>query len=807
MRVSYNWLKQYLDLKIPAEELARRLTLAGLEYDEIIPVGGDFSGVVVGKVLSAEPVAGSDHLSLCRVDAGTLEPLDIICGAPNVRPGLLVACAKVGARLPGDLTIGPRKAFGITSQGMLCSQQELGVSDDHSGIWELNDLLAKGTLLGVDVADALQLRDEVIGIELTPNRGDCLGMINLAREAAVVAGGSVCYPNLAYEEKGGPAAEAISIEVKDAKLCPRYTARLVKNIKIGPSPLWMQKYLLAAGMRPINNVVDISNYVMLEMNQPLHTFDYAKLRQQKIMVRPARPNETMTTLDGKERIFQGGEILICDGIGPVCIGGIMGGLESEVTPETTEVLIEAAAFDPVSIRRTARRLGIPSEASLRFEKSIDIANCDTAARRAAQLLVKYCGGIACSGVVDVCAGLPAPVKITLRAARVNQILGTNFELLEIKEVFSRLGFAQELTAPGVLQVSIPSYRKDISLEVDLIEEVARIKGFELIPKTMPLNATVGGRSPEQQLLRRFKMLAADCGLNEAVNYSFIHPGEADLLQLNPDHPWRRNLTLSNPLSEDQSVMRQSLLPGLLHAAGRNLSRRNLDLRFFEVGTVFLPAADYAEQVQPQEIMSVAMVLAGQPEASWLEQAAGYDYFSLKGIVEQLAEVIGAGTLSFPRCNEDYLHPGRAASIMLDGLKLGVIGELHPQVAENYQLAGRVIVAEFSLEPLFLAALSRGNQDHDLPRYPASTRDIAVIGSDAVAERQIAAAIRETGGAILRSVRLFDLYDQPPIASGQRSLAYSLEFRNDSRTLTDKEVDEAFAAIVRALKEKYAYQLR
>lgn len=807
MRVSYNWLRNYVDLKIPAEELARRLTLAGLEYDEIIPVGGDFSGVVVAQVLSAEKVEKSDHLSLCRVDAGAVEPLDIICGAPNVRPGLLVACAKVGARLPGGFEITARKTFGVVSQGMLCSQQELGISDDHSGIWELNDLLPAGTPLGQDVADALQLRDEVIVVELTPNRGDCLGMINLAREAAVVTGGSVCYPNLAYEEKGGAAAEMIRIEVADAKLCPRYAARLVRDIKIGPSPLWMQKYLLAAGMRPINNVVDISNYVMLEMNQPLHTFDYAKLRGQKILVRPAEPGEMVTTLDGKERKFQGGEILICDGEGPVCVGGVMGGMESEVTEATTEVLIEAAAFDPVSIRRTARRLGIPSEASLRFEKGVDISNCDTAARRAAQLLVKYCGATACLGAVDVCAELPAPVKVNLRAERVNQILGSKFELLEIKEVISRLGFAQETIAPGVLRVDIPSYRRDITLEVDLIEEVARIKGFERIPKTMPLNATVGGRSPQQLLLRRFKMLAADLGLNEAVNYSFIHPQEADLLQLAADHPWRHNLTISNPLAEDQSVMRQSLLPGLLHTAARNLARRNLDLRFFETGSVFLPAAGSAEQVQPQEILTAALLLAGQPEAGWHGQAAEYDYFTLKGILERLAEAIGTGQLSFRVCRAAYLHPGRSAAILLDGLHIGMIGELHPQVAENYQLGGRVIVAELALEPLFLAALGRGNRDHDLPRYPASTRDIAVTGSDAVAERQIEQAIREAGGPTLRAVRLFDLYDQPPIPAGQRSLAYALEFREDSRTLTDQEVDEAFAAIVRALAEKYQYQLR
>ena len=808
MRVSYNWLKQYLDLEMPAEELAKRYTLAGLEYDEVITVGEEFSGVVVAKVLSCDKVEKSDHLHICQVDIGAAEPLNIICGAPNVREGLLVACAKVGAVLPGDFEISARKTFGYLSQGMLCSQKELGLSEDHSGIWELNDYFPDADApLGMDVVEALDIRDEVLIIELTPNRSDCLGMINLAREAAAYTGGPVHYPDLSYPEDGSKIEELISIEVADEQLCPRYLARLVQGVKIGPSPLWMQNYLRAAGMRPINNVVDISNFVMLEMNQPLHTFDYQSLRGQKILVRAAEPGEEMQTLDGKDRKFSGGEILICDDDGPVCVAGVMGGMNSEVTEQTTDILIEAAAFNPVSIRRTSRRLGIPSEASMRFEKGIDIASCDEAAKRAAQLMVKYCGGTAAQGKIDVCSAIPQPVQIILRAERVNHLLGTSFTLDEIQGVITALGFALEAAGDDALLVTVPTYRQDISLEVDLIEEVARIKGFDLIPKTLPLNETIGGRTPKQELLRSLSNTCAACGLNEAVNYSFIHPGEADLLRLPAEHPWRSTLAISNPLSEDQSVMRRSLLPGLLHTAERNMARRNLDLRFFETGMVFIPAAETPEKVQPQEVLTLGMLLAGTPTDNWHVKAAPYDYFTMKGIVERIALSLGIDNLKFARANEEYLHPGRSAVIILDSLQIGIIGELHPQVAENYQLSGRVIVAELSLEPLFLAALAQGNKDHSLPRYPASNRDIAVIGSCDIPEQEIAATIREAGGEYLRAVRLFDLYDQAPVPGGQRSLAYALDFRDDNRTLTDKEVDAAFAAIVKALADRHDYQLR
>ena len=807
MRVSYNWLKKYLDIDWDVEEMARRYTLAGLEYDEIWEFGNDFSNVVVAKVLTCDPVEGSDHLHICKVDIGEAEPLDIICGAPNCRPGLVTACAKVGAELPGGFTITARKTFGHMSNGMLCSQEELGVSTENTGIWELNDAFAgKEVPLGADIRDALDLRDEVILIELTPNRSDCMGMINLAREAAAYNGREVKYPDLAYAEDGDPIEGQVSIEVADHQLCPRYTARLVKGVKIGPSPLWMQNYLRAAGMRPINNVVDISNFVMLEMNQPLHTFDYDQLHDKKIVVRAAEPGEKMVTLDEKEREFKGGEILICDGQGPVCVAGVMGGMNSEVTENTTNILIESASFEPVHIRRAARSLGIPSEASMRFEKGVDTAGCDEAARRAAQLLVKYCGGTAAKGNIDVNDGIPQPLRIDLRAERVNHILGTDFTIAEIDETMEALGFGLEKTDDAAAVVTVPTYRQDISAEVDLIEEVARLKGYTLIPRTLPLNPTVGGRSREKEFLRKLKTACAEAGLNETINYSFISPAEGDNMLLPAEHEWRRVLPISNPLSEDQSVMRRSLIPGLLHCAARNQARRNLDLRFFEMGMVYIPAAKDMLNVQPEEIDTLAMLVSGAPEANWLDQGREYDFFTLKGVLQQVMDEMGVD-ITFGRTVRPFLHPGRAAALLLDGEEIGFIGEIHPKAAENYQLSGRVIAAEITLPKVVARALAQENKNHELPKYPASTRDIAVIGRTDIAESDVAALIRKAGGEFLRGVRLFDIYDKPPIPEGCRSLAYGLEFRSDERTLKDKEVDAAFAAIVEALDKELGYKLR
>lgn len=807
MKVPYNWLKQYVELNIDAAELARRFTFAGLEVEEVSELAAEIEGVVIARVLEAAPHPLSDHISVCRVDGGDRE-YTILCGAPNVAVGQTVPLAKIGARLPGGIEIAAKPALGMTSEGMICSKAELGIDKhDQAGIW----VLPQGLEIGADLVAALELRDTVLDIALTPNRSDCLGLLNCAYEAAALFGGSVKEPALDYTEDGPPIEDLLQITVEDSALCPRYVGRLVQGLKIGPSPLWMQNFLLAAGMRPINNVVDISNFVMLEMNQPLHTFDYQQLAGRRINVRAAQAGETMQTLDAKEREFIGGEILICDGEKAVCIGGIMGGMNSEVTEATTDVLIEAACFNFTKIRQTARRLGIPSEASQRFEKGIDIANCDRAARRAAQLMVKYCGATAAKGLLDIGGQAAyAPRQITLRQARVNDLLGTAYSMEEIIGVMRCLSFVVKQGEQGVLLVSIPSYRQDITLEEDLVEEVARLIGYDVIPATLPASAAEGSLNEKQRQRARLRELNVALGLSETVNYSFISPKEADKLLLPKEHYLRRPLVVANPLTEEQSVMRLSLLPGLLNCARRNISRRNLDLALFELGSVYVPAEISAATAQPQEIPSWGLLLAGSAPASWQGAGRAYDYFYAKGIIENVAAAFNISGLSFMPDDEGkfdpcYLHPGRRATIFVDGQRLGIIGELHPLVADNYELPPGLAIAEMNLQRFF--SLVQPPSVQGLPKYPAVERDLALVGADTIAAADIAAAISNAGGPLLTQVKLFDLYDAPPIPAGQRSLAYALSFRDEERTLTDAEVDAAVKNIINSLETAYGLKLR
>jgi phenylalanyl-tRNA synthetase beta chain len=571
----------------------------------------------------------------------------------------------------------------------------------------------------------------------------------------------------------------------------------------------MQQYLLRAGMRPINNVVDISNFVMLEMNQPLHTFDYQKLAGREIIVRAARPSETMRTLDGKERVLGGGEILICDRDKPVCIGGVMGGLETEVTADTVDVLIEAACFKPDSIRRTARGLGLISEASQRFEKGVDIAACDQAARRALQLLVQYCGASAAAGALDAGGQASyAPRQIYLRRERVNGLLGACYSMETILHIMRSLAFAVGEADADSATIDIPSYRQDITLEEDLIEEVARLLGYDSIPSTMPLSNVGGALTPEQRLREKLRDVSVGLGLYETINYSFISREEAEKLLTAPEHPWRRPLAIANPLTEEQSVMRLSLLPGLLNCARRNISRRNLNLALFELGSVYIPAQDDPAASQPREIAAWGLLLSGAAPASWQEAGRPYDYFSAKGLIEALAAAFHSGPLSFTRAPEQlypYLHPGRSALVLLAGEELGICGELEPRAAANFDLPPGTVVAE-----LFPAALFKASGTPPcagLPKYPAMERDIALVGSADSAAAQIEAAIRKAGGPLLEQVKLFDVYAGPPIEAGQRSLAYALSFRAAGRTLTDAEADAAMQNIVSVMAKEYGLKLR
>lgn len=800
MKVSYNWLKEYVNTTVSPEELGEKMTRAGIELDAIEYRGRELKNVVVAEIVSCEAHPESRKLHICRVNTGS-EELQIVCGAPNAREGIKVALALPGAELPGGIKIGIAKLAGIESSGMLCSGAELGIDErDNAGIMELPAEFK----LGEDIVKALALEDAVLDFELTPNRADCMGMLNVAREVGSITGEEVCPPQIAYAELGPDINTMFKLRVEANDLCPRYTARLVQGVKIAPSPQWMQNYLLAAGMRPINNVVDISNFVMLELNHPIHTFDYQTLKGHEIIVRRAAEGEQMETLDGKMRDLDTETLMIADAERPVCIAGIMGGMETEVTDSTTDILIEAACFNSKCIRRSARKYNIPSEASMRFEKGVDVDTTDLAARRVAQLLVELCGGVAARGCVDVYPEPVAEKKITLSVKKLNNLLGTDYTLEDAAEIMRRLNFPMERVGEDLL-VFVPNYRLDITIPEDLIEEIARLKGYDNIPTSLPDGAmTQGGRDAKQSFVYDLTHKCAALGLREAVCYSFISPDEWDKLLLAENHAWRNVKAILNPINEDQSIMRTSLLPGLLNSLSRNVRKRNQEVALFEEGVVFLPQAN--EELADED-PRLGFVLYGAEKSAWNKKPVAFDFFYAKGIIDALFAPYGiAYSLERPdREAYPFLHSGKSAVVLVNGEIIGYFGELHPTAAANYDLDGG-IAAELRLLPL-LAVAKTVPVCESISKYPAVTRDICVIGEESVPAEEAAKLIRSIGGEILKSVELFDVYQGASLGEGKRSLAFALNFQSVERTLTDKEIDSVFEQIVSELNSQLGLALR
>ena len=800
MRVSYKWLQKYVDIRISPEELAKKITMAGIEVEGISYPAAEISKVKVGQIKSTQPHKNSDKLQICLMDMGNTL-LQVVTGAPNIQIGQKVPVALENATLPGGLKVEATALRGVDSYGMLCSMAELGIDDSaeaKAGLW----VLPADTPLGADVARAMGLDDAYLEISLTPNRADCLSILNFAKEVAAVLATDYQTPDLAYAESKEAITDCAAIEVQAEDLCNRYTARLVKNIKIGPSPWWMQQCLRSAGMRPINNIVDISNFVLLEMGVPLHTFDYASLTGHQIIVRRAEEKETIMTLDEQERLCDTDTLLICDAAKPVCIAGIMGGLNSEVKPTTTDVLVEAARFDPVCIRRTSRRLGLRSEASQRFEKGIDVFTVDAASRRCVQLLVQLCGGTAVKGVLDSYRGKSYENRIDLRIAMVNEVLGTSFAAAEITGVFRRLAFPLQPKGE-VLAIDVPSYRQDITGPIDLVEEVARLQGYDKIPLTLPVGATTEGKRTEKQVfMDDLRAICVACGLHEAVNYGFISPQEWDKLLLAADSCYRDAVKIANPLNEEQSIMRTLLLSSLLYNAAYNRSRRITNVKFFECGSVFYPS----RQELPEERVHLGILSMGSDEQSWLADKIPYDYFYLKGIWENIAEQLGIkGWRVEAAADIPFLHPGKSAKIYQGQQLLGWVGELHPNVLKNYALP-QAVTMELDMEALFSGS-NRTVTCQPLPKYPAVNRDIAMVADIAVPVAAIEEVIRQSAGQILVKITLFDVYQGKQLPEGSRSLAYNLTFQALDRTLTDLAVNEAFERIVQALREKLSIQLR
>ncbi|MBE0466200.1 MAG: phenylalanine--tRNA ligase subunit beta [Candidatus Desulforudis sp.] len=800
MRVSLGWLREFVEIPVPAAELAERLTFAGVAVDRVDEPGKDVSGVVTGEILEVQPHPNADRLVIARVGIGEGE-LQIVTGAMNFKTGDVVPVAPVGATLAGGLSIRRAKFRGVESWGMLCAADELGVGEDHEGIL----ILPPGTPVGVEAGPLLGLDDQILELDLTPNRGDCLSVRGVAREVATILNLPLRTPEPVLVELQALATDrAVRVDIEDPGLCGRYVARMIVDVIVKPSPLWLQRRLFAAGMRPINNIVDVTNYVMLEWGQPQHAFDFDTVTGGHVIVRNARPGEVLITLDGQERRLAPEMLLIADPGRAIGIAGVMGGLDSEVTAGTSRILLESAYFNPVSIRRTAKALGLRSEASNRFEKGVDPDGCLRAADRAVELIHRIGAGRIAAGAVDAYPAPYVPKTIILRPERVEHILGVSVPPEEIKGVLERLEFSVR-EAEGRFLAGIPSHRTDVAREIDLIEEVARIYGYDRVPPTLPFGTTTAGvRTAAQAFEVNLKGWLTACGLTEVITYTFTNRKVFDRLRFPEDDGRRRTVRLRNPLNEEQAVMRTLLYPSLLDVLARNYQRRVTNAALFEIGRVYLPRED---ALLPEERLTLVIALLGRTPADWRRKDEPMDFFHLKGILEAVIPRAGIGPLDFvPESGEPTFHPGRTARLLVGETSLGIVGEIHPEVLDEYDLPHGVVAAEVDLETM-VALEKQSPMFTPLPRFPSVDRDLAVVIRKDFPVAEVTAVIRQAGGEFLREVRLFDVYEGRQIRKGCRSLGFALNFRAEDRTLTDEEIGQYLGKVVGALENAFQAELR
>lgn len=809
MLASVDWLKQYVDIDVTPEELAEKLTRVGLEVESVNYLGDGIEGVITGKVTQIERHPDSDHLWVCMMDVGGPEILQILTGAQNVHQYDMVPVAVIGSHLPNGMTLKKAKMRGLDSFGMLCSAAELGIDaklllpEQREGIF----ILPPDTPVGVDIKKVLGLDDVVLDIDLTANRGDCTNIIGLAREAAAVLGKELRMPDMSVKEvAGGSAADMAAIEVDAKDLCSRFAVRVLKNIKIGPSPEWMQKHLRACGMRPISNVVDVTNYVMLELGQPMHAYDYDKVGGHKLIVRRAADGEKLVTLDGQERILTPDMITIADPDHAVGLGGVMGGLETEVTGETVNVMLEAATFNGPSIRRTSKALGLRSEASGRFERGVDTVLNHNALNRAVHLLEQMG---ACETVCGIVEDYPEEVKpavICVTPQAINSRIGVEIAAEEMVDILKKLQFGVDYSG-DVLTVTAPSWRYDISCDADISEEIARMHSYDKIESHNPDLPLVQGRQAViDDVCEEIEDYLVAAGLNEVMTYSFINPNSFDKILLDEADSRRGAIELMNPLSDEFKVMRTSMLPGMLNTAAYNQARQAESVKIFEIGKVFLPKALPLKEL-PEEKPVLCAILAGRRSSlNWTETKDEVDFYDMKGAVEGLLENLQIAGAKYVPVAQPYLHPGKSCAVEYEGRVIGWFGELHPTVAGNYGLNGSVCVLELEVEPL-VASASHVPQFVHLPKYPATSRDIAVVVPLEVAMEELEAVIRANAGSLLKQVKVFDVYTGKQVEAGYKSMAFNLTFQADDRTLTDEEIDAVIKNVVEKVGEAYKAKLR
>lgn len=812
MRASIKWLQDYVEIKETPEKLADMLTMAGVPVAAVETLGQNIEGVVTGQVLEMSPHPNADKLSVCKINIGT-EVLTIITGATNVRQGDIVPVATVGATLPSGMNIRPTKLRGMLSNGMLCSTEELNIDNKlvspeaRNGIY----ILPTDIAVGIDIRAALGLDDVVLEFDLTANRADCFSIIGIAREIAVLTGSSLKKPMLNLKEAGQEKAYTLTkIQIADASLCPRFAARILTDIKIGPSPAWLQQRIQAAGMRPINNIVDVTNFVMLELGQPMHAYDYNLLARHSLVVRKANPGERLTTLDGVKRELEPDMLVIADAVQAVGIAGVMGGLATEVTPNTQNVLLEAAAFKGGSIRRTSRALSLRSEASGRFERGVDTANVIKALDRAANLLEDMGACKVCPGIVDTYPDVQLPKQISFTPEKINKYLGTDIPAGTMKDILKRLEFDVDGSAEKIT-VTVPTWRGDVTLPADISEEIARIYGYNNVPSSTPSGSMAQGKqSYRQTIVEKIKTMLTGSGFSEIISFSFSHPQSLDKLNIPADSALRRTIEVLNPITDDFPVLRTTLLGGVMDTIVRNLSRKNEDFKLYELGAVYLPAQLPLTDL-PQEPLKLCGALVGRRQAlawnlDWNQLREIIDFYDAKGCVEGILEALGINSYTVEATNNASLHPGKTAVFKKDGDVLGIVGEVHPQVLNAYGITRPVCLFELDVEKLVeYAAVQLAYQP--LPKFPAITRDLAIVLSDKVPAGDITHAITAHGGQLLTAVQLFDVYTGQQVAAGCRSLAFSLTFQANDRTLTDTEIDEHCQCIIAYLAETFGAKLR
>jgi phenylalanyl-tRNA synthetase beta chain len=792
MRISLRWLAEYVPLPLP-EELARRLTGAGLEVEAVERVGGGLGGVVAARILSAEKHPSADRLSVVQVDAGG-EPLQIVCGATNWKVGDVVPLATVGAVLPGGTAIERARLRGVESSGMLCSARELGLTADASGLL----VLPAGVAPGTPIAEALVLEDVLFEINVTPNRPDALSHVGIAREVAAITGRRVTLPKPALAQKGAPASEAVKVRIEAPARCARYAARVIEGVRIGPSPTWLARRLDSCGVRSISNVVDATNFVLLELGHPLHAFDLDKVAGREIVVRAARPGETMTTLDGTERKLDPDDLVIADRDRASALAGVMGGGDSEISPGTTRVLLESAWFEPAGIRRTSKRHGLHTEASHRFERGADPGMLVPALDRCAALLAVLSGGTVRKGVVDAHPRRHRPVQVPLAWSRPAEVLGMPVSRKEARRILAALGFEERKVGPAGAVFKVPSWRPDVALEEDLVEEIVRLKGYDAIPEHLPPVANENPSLPrEAMVLARARDSLEASGFSEAVNFSFVAP--EDLAPLG-DGP--RAVSLRNPISADLALMRTSLVPSLLRNAAHNLRQRVTDVRLYEVAHVYgapEPGAGGDEPAAEDERLGGVAVGRRSP-LGWAAGADAVDFHDVKAAIESLLDGLGICGARWRGGGPAWLHPRSAATLEIasNGAPepAGIAGEIHPRAAAAFDLPPGVFAFELRLSPLVaharLVAPYRG-----VPRFPAVLRDLAVVVAEAATAEKVLGLVREE--ALVEEVTLFDVYRGAPIPEGRKNLAMAIRYRAADRTLTDAEADAAHAHIVERLR--------